>query len=248
MASLENILFDNGDFNEKKSYIERMAPIELMSVNKSVIKSIVEKCDKNGRMWISPKLRVGNHWNSLVEAVDLIDGNVYLIIYIQNTKTDTSTSEKFDTFFRSGKYYSCDNNLKEAVGYSEKAKAEVMRSILMECVCRLFSDEEKKKKLIAELVNYSIITPILNKFYDEFNLKYNTISKYSSGQDLVKNKGYHYGDKKIREYIEGHCFELEGKSKEELKTIYEKVFMEAYNEFDKSFDYNKWRSECTLWY
>lgn len=246
MATLENILFANGDFNEKKSYIESMTPSELMNVNKSVIKSIVEKCGNDGRMWI--RQRVGNNWNSLVEAVDVIDGNVYLIIYVQNTKTDTSTSEKFDTFFRSGKYYSCDNYLKEAVGYSERAKAEVMRSILMECVCRLFSDEEKKKKLIVELGNYSIINPILNKFYDEFNLKYNTISKYSSRQNVVKNKGYHYGEKKIREYIEEHCFELEGKSKEELQAIYEKVFMEAYNEFDKSFDYNKWRSECTLWY
>lgn len=243
MAKLENILFADGDFNEKKSYIENMVVDELMKVNKSVVKSIIDRCGNDNRFWINNKRRQGNHWNSLVEFLDISNGNVFVGIYVQNTKTDTTMMDSFDRFFRMGEYYSRDNHLNEGVDYKEGDKAEVMRSILLECIYQQFNDEVQRQKLIAKLGHYSIVNPVLNYFYKEWDLWHREISKYSSRDCVVKNKAYHYGKKKINEYINDHVEELVGKSNEELQAIYKKVFVNAYNEFDKAFDYNKWRRE-----
>lgn len=248
MATLEKILFEQGDFNEKKSFIDNMVVDELMKVNKSLIKTIVNKIGTDNRLWINNKRRKGNDWNSLVESVYTNNGNVLLGIYVQNTKTDTTTTDYFDNFFRRGEYYSRDNNLNEGVDYKEGEKAEVMRSILFECIYQQFNDEVQRRKLIAKLGHYSIINPVLNYFYYEWDLRHKEISKYSSRDCVVKKKAYYYGEKKIKEYIENNVEELIGKSNEELQEIYKKVFVDAYHEFDKSFDFNKWRNECTLWY
>lgn len=142
MAKLENILFADGDFNEKKSYIENMVVDELMEIKKSLVKSIVEKCGSDNRFWINNKRRQGNHWNSLVEFLDVDNGNVFVGIYVQNTKTDTTMMDSFDRFFRIGEYFSRDNHLNVGVDYKEGQKAEVMRSILLECVYQQFCDED----------------------------------------------------------------------------------------------------------
>jgi hypothetical protein len=249
MANLETILFGEGDFNEKKSYIDNMFVDVLMAVDKSIVKRIIEKCgNDNKRLYINNERRQGNNWNSLVEFFDISGDNVLLGIYVQNTKTDTTMIEYFDKFFRRGEYYSRDNRLNESVDYKEGQKAEVMRSILLECIYDQFNNDVQREKLIGKLGHYTIVNPVLNYFFNEWRLKYRQISKYSSRDDVVKNKAYYYGKKKIDEYIENNVESLLGKTAEELQAIYKKVFMDAYNEFDKTFDYNKWRKETTLWY
>lgn len=248
MTKLENILFADGDFNEKKSYIENMVVDELMEVKKSVVKSIIDKCGYNNRFWINNRFRQGNHLNSFVEFLYISNGNVFVGIYVQNTKTDTTMIDSFDRFFGRGEYYSRDNYLIEVVDYKECDKAEVMRSILLSCIYWLFNDEAQRGRLVSKLGNYYIVNPVLDYFYKEWNLGNRTISRYSSRDCVVKNKSYYYGKNKLNEYINDHVEELVGKSNEELQAIYKKVFVNAYNEFDKTFDYNKWRSECVLWY
>lgn len=248
MTKLENILFADGDFNEKKSYIENMVVDELMEVKESVVKSIIDKCGYNNRFWINNRLRQGNHCNSLVEFLYTRNCNVFVGIHVQNTKTDTTMIDSFDRFFRRGEYYSRDKFFVEGVDYKESDKAEVIRSILLSCIYWLFNDEAQRGGLVSKLRNYSIAYSVLDYFYKEWDLGNRTISRYSSRYCVVNNKAYYYGEKKINEYINDHLEELVGKSNEELQAIYKKVFVNAYNEFDKVFDYNKWRSECTLWH
>jgi hypothetical protein len=138
--------------------------------------------------------------------------------------------------------------LKVGVDYKEGQKAEVMRSILLECIYDQFNDGVQRAKLVDKLRHHSIVGPVLNHFYKEWDLWHREISKYSSRDCVVKNKGYHYGSKKIDEYVEKNAEQLVGKTEEELQAIYKKVFLEAYKEFDKSFDFNQWRNECMLWY
>ena len=159
MTRLETILFSEGDFNEKDEYIEGMLIDELMSVNKSLVMRIVEKCGKDNDFRIATNRRKGNNWNSLVEGLRMTKANVLFVdIYIQDLKTDTTNVEYFDKFFRKGEYYSSDNYLNEGVDYTESQKAEVMRSILLECVYQQFNNDVQKNRANAEACNEIIQT------------------------------------------------------------------------------------------
>lgn len=248
MTTLEQILFGNGDYNQKKSFIDDMSVDELMSVTKTIVKSIITKAgNEDGYMGIRRDFRVGNKWNSEIEGIYLYKDKLYVGIYVQNDSTDTTTSEEFNVFFRRGEYYSMKNSLNMGVDYSEGQKAEVMRSILYQCIYILFSDEHKKAELIEKLSHYSIINPVANHFYHKYNLNYD-ISKYTSSDRVANKKAYYHAERTLREYIEENYLMLVDKSNEELDKIYKEVFQKAMNEFIKSFDYNKWRSETTFYW
>lgn len=249
MANLSDILSNNGSYDEKKSLIEDMLVDELMRVHKSLVKSIVEKVgDKYGKMSIRAEFRRGNDWDSEIEGVSVSKGDVFVDVYIQTTKTDTTYCEYFDKFFRRGEYYSDDNRFHMGVDYKESQKAEVMRSILLQCVYNLFSDEKKKADQIAKLSHYTLINPVANYFYDKYRLSYKRISKYSSRDTIAEIKGYHHADKVLREYIEENYLELLNKSNEELQEIYKDIFQKSMDEFIRTFDYNAWRDNTYLWY
>ena len=248
MTKLEEVLFTNGDLSEKVSFINDMVVSELMEVKKPLVKSIVEKCGENGTLWIDRKRRVENGWNSSVDNVSVYNGDVYVEIYVQDAHTDTSMSEEFNKFFRKGEYFSRDNRLNVGVDYKEGQKAEVMRSILLECVYQQFCDEVQREKIVSKLSHYSIINPVLDYFYRKWDLWHRQISRYSSNEDIIKNKAYHNGEKKIKEYIKENAEQLIGKTNEELQDIYKKVFLDSYEEFKKNFNVAEWRRTNQLWY
>ena len=249
MAKLNDILFGSGSYEDKRTFIENMGVDALMQVSKPLVTSIVEKAgDKFGNLRIMVEFRKGNHWNSEVNDVCLVSGKLFVDIYVQNTKTDTTMSEYFDKFFRRGEYFSQDNNLNAPVDYKESQKAEVMRSILLQCVYNLFSDENKKREEIAKLGHYSIINPVLNYFYDKYRLRYKDISKYASRDTIAEIKGYHHAERVLREYIENNYATLICKSVEDLQAVYREVFQKAMDKFIKDFDYDGWLKGASLWY
>lgn len=240
MKELNDILFREGDYNKKKAYIDNMLVDELVDIQHSLIKSIIEKCgDVQGIMWIRKDFRQGNHWNSEVEAVSLRNGRVLVFIYVQDTDKDATYKESFDVFFRRGEYYSKKNILKKGVDYTEGQKAEVMRSILFQCIYVLHSDEKKKSDKIAELSHYTIINPIIDYFYNR--LLTHDISKYSPRNDVAQIMGYNHAKKALQEYIESNYISLSQKTTDELMEIYKVVFKKDMDEFAKNFDYNAWR-------
>lgn len=249
MATLKELLFNEGNYNEKKSFIDNMSVDALMSTPKSLVKAIVEKAgDGEGRMYLNCEFRKGNHWNSEIEGVVISNGNVLVFVYVQNTKTDTTTTEYFDKFFRRGEYCSRNNHLNEPVDYTEGQKAEVMRSILLQCIYNLFSDEHKKEVEIAKLKHYTIINPIVNHFYRKYDLEHKRISQYSSRNTIAEIEGYHFAKLELTNYIVNNYTELIGKSNEELQEIYKDVFQKKMDEFKKAFDYEQWRKGTYLWY
>ena len=249
MATLNDILFKAGNYNEKKSFIDNMLVDDLMNVPKSLVKSIIEKCgNEYGRMYIRRDFRKGNDWNSEIEGVNLSkSGDVFVEVYIQTDSTDTTECEYFDKFFRRGEYYSNDNRFNKGIDYKESQKAEVMRSILLQCIYKLHSDENKKAEQIAKLTHYTITNPVCNYFYDKYNLKYKHISKYSSRDEVAQIKGYHRGEKAIKEYVEVNYINLIGKTNEELQETYKGVFQKAMDDFARNFDFNEWKKETYLW-
>lgn len=108
--NINEFIFSRTQPQKKIDTINALSEDELLSTSEATVKRIVK--DAGRRMWktrdkelrISHERRAGNAWNSLIEAVELIKGRLYLEVYLQYENTDTSTSEEYDDFFRNGNF------------------------------------------------------------------------------------------------------------------------------------------------
>ena len=97
---------------------------------------------------ISNDRRIGNAWNSNIEAVEYVKGNLYLNIYFQMDNTDTNICEKYLNFFKGneyhGKYYTTNiygDSVPNYFTYNREDKAGVIKSILLEYVHTKYADK-----------------------------------------------------------------------------------------------------------
>lgn len=145
--NINELIFSRTQPQKKIDIINALSEDELLSTSEATIKRIVK--DAGRRMWktrdkelrISHERRAGNAWNSLIEAVELIKGRLYLEVYLQYENTDTSTSEEYDDFFRNGNFRGEVRRLDRYGNgrtyyflYNLSDKASVMKSILLEYV------------------------------------------------------------------------------------------------------------------
>ena len=145
--NINEFIFSRTQPQKKIDTINALSEDELLSTSEATIKRIVK--DAGRRMWktrdkelrISHERRAGNAWNSLIEAVELIKGRLYLEVYLQYENTDTSTSEEYDDFFRNGNFRGEVRRLDRYGNgrtyyflYNPSDKASVMKSILLEYV------------------------------------------------------------------------------------------------------------------
>ena len=145
--NINEFIFSRTQPQKKIDTINALSEDELLSTSEATVKRIVK--DAGRRMWktrdkelrISHERRAGNAWNSLIEAVELIKGRLYLEVYLQYENTDTSTSEEYDEFFRNGNYRGevrrsdrYGNGRTYYFLYNPSDKASVMKSILLEYV------------------------------------------------------------------------------------------------------------------
>lgn len=243
MCNIEEILFKRGKYETKKATIEQLSASDIRSIKKDVYIKIVEKAgDEYNRFRVVNNIRKGNNWNSVVDGLYISKPNGYLFvdIYVQNTSTDTNMSEYFDKFFRSGSYSSSDNHLNANVRYDEGEKVEVLRSFLLSYVYYAYSTEHKKAQEIAKLKHYTLINPIVNKYYDKYRLRYKDIGRYSGATTISEVEGYHHAKKVLGEYIEENYKVLKKKTNEELSVTYDEVFGNAMIEYINNFNYREW--------
>ena len=216
--------------------IKKMSDSEAIAYGKKHIKGIMDDAaDKYGRYRISNERRKGNNWNSLVEGVYRNEkGTLFVDIYFQDDSTDTNDSEYFDTFFSSASNVRVTSRLGSAV-YSYDERAEVMRSIVIDYIYWKVIDREKieRAEKIEKLKDYRIINPILNKFYNDNRLRYKT-HLYMYGKKCVEYDAYTKGKKDLDAYIVSNVDNLDGKTNEELTSIYTEVFNNAANEYFKT--------------
>lgn len=216
--------------------IKKMSDSEAIAYGKKHIKGIMDDAaDKYGWYRISNERRKGNNWNSLVEGVYRSEkGTLFVDIYFQDDSTDWNDSEYFDTFFSSASNVRVTSRTSSAV-YSYDERAEVMRSIVIDYIYWKVIDREKieRAEKIEKLKDYRIINPILNKFYNDNRLKYKT-HLYMYGKKCVEYEAYKKGEKDLDAYIVSNVDNLDGKTNEELTSIYTKVFNNAANEYFKT--------------
>ena len=156
--NINNFIFTRTQPQKKIDTINALTQDELLSTSEATVKRIVK--DAGRRMWktrdkelrISHERRAGNAWNSLIEAVELIKGRLYLEVYLQYENTDTSTSEEYDDFFRNGNYRGevrrsdrYGNGRTYYFLYNSSDKASVMKSILLEYVITKYAAKLTQK-------------------------------------------------------------------------------------------------------
>ena len=156
--NINELIFSRTQPQKKIDIINALSEDELLSTSEATIKRIVK--DAGRRMWktrdkelrISHERRAGNAWNSLIEAVELIKGRLYLEVYLQYENTDTSTSEEYDDFFRNGNFRGEVRRLDRYGNgrtyyflYNLSDKASGMKSILLEYVYTKYADKLSKQ-------------------------------------------------------------------------------------------------------
>ena len=211
---------------EQIENINKMSDGDVIAYGKKHINGIMDDAaNEYGQYRISNDRRKGNNWNSLVEGVYRNkEGKLFVDIYFQGDSTDCNDSEYFDTFFSSASNVRVTSRICSAT-YSYSERADVMRSILIDYLYRKVIDREKieRAEKIEKLKDYRIINPILNKFYNDNRLKY----KVMYGGKCVEYEAYKKGEKDLDEYIVNNVESLDGKTSEELTSIYTKVFNDS---------------------
>ena len=139
---------------KKLEIINNLTTAELLNTTTETIKRIVKEAGKSIGKSRDKTLRInrdrqaGNDWNSTVEAVEFIKGNLYLNIYFQTDHTDTNICEKYLNFFKGdeyhGKHYTANrfgDKVPNYFSYDRNDKAGVIKSILLEYVYTKYADK-----------------------------------------------------------------------------------------------------------
>ena len=152
--NINNFIFTRTQPQKKIDTINALTQDELLSTSEATVKRIVKETGR--RMWktrdkelrISQERRAGNAWNSSIDGVQLIKGQLYLDVYLQYENTDTNTSEEYDDFFRNGNFRGEVRRLdRHGNGrtyyylYDSSDKASVIKSILLEYVHLKYADK-----------------------------------------------------------------------------------------------------------
>ena len=129
----------------KLEIIYQLNANELLAITSESIKRIVKEAgrkigmSRNIVLRISNDRRIGNAWNSNIESVEYVKGNLYLNIYFQMDNTDTNICEKYLNFFKGneyhGKHYTTNiygDSVPNYFTYNREDKAGVIKSILLE--------------------------------------------------------------------------------------------------------------------
>ena len=153
-TNINQELFKRYSPKKKLGLINGLGQSELLATAPETIKRIAKETgrsigkSRNKVLRISNNRRSGNNWNSDIEAVEFINGNLYLNIYFQMDNTDTNICEKYLNFFKGeeyhGKHYTTNkygDTIPHYFTYNREDKAGVIKSILLEYVHTKYADK-----------------------------------------------------------------------------------------------------------
>ena len=153
-VNINQELFKRYAPKRKLEIINNLTTAELLATTPETIKRIAKEAGRSiGKsrdkiLRINRDRQAGNDWNSTVEDVEFIKGNLYLNIYFQTDHTDTNISEKYATFMQGdqyhGKHYTTNRYGDEVPNYftyDRQDKANVIKSILLEYVHTKYADK-----------------------------------------------------------------------------------------------------------
>ena len=152
-TNINQELFKRYAPKRKLEIINNLTTAELLATTPETIKRITKEAGRSIRKSRDKILRInrdrqsGNNWNSSVEAIEYIKGNLYLNIYFQMDSTDTNICVKYEVFFKgdqyTGKHYTTNyygDSLPHYFSYDKQDKAGVIKSILLEYVHTKYAD------------------------------------------------------------------------------------------------------------
>ena len=153
-VNINQELFKRYAPKKKLKIINYLTTAELLNTTTETIKRIVKEAGKSIAKSRDKTLRInrdrqaGNDWNSTVEDVEYVKGNIYLNIYFQMDSTDTNICVKHEVFFNGdeyhGKHYTTNyygDSVPHYFTYDRQDKAKVIKSILLEYVYTKYADK-----------------------------------------------------------------------------------------------------------
>lgn len=153
-TNINQIIFTKTQPKKRLEIINNLSTSELLATTPDTIKRIAKEAGRSiGKsrdkvLHILHDRQGGNDWNSSVEAVEYIKGNLYLNIYFQMDNTDTNICEKYLNFFKGdeyhGKHYTTNrygDSVPHYFIYDREDKAGVIKSILLEYLYTKYADK-----------------------------------------------------------------------------------------------------------
>lgn len=250
--NINEFIFGRTKAEKKLEVISSLSDNDIRKTTSATMLRILKECKNGqGKFMVDCKRRVGNEWNSTIEYLYEYQGRPILMLYVQNTSTDSSDTASFSDFNSGSRYCGYCHNLDMRYSYDSAAIARTIRCILAEYLYYKYIEKEEREESgkIAALLHWSIVNPVVNYFYDEWRMKFicgGPLSRRDSDETIIKSKGYYAGKEGITAYVKVHYKELQGKSNEELQGIYKTAFMDAFKEFKRTFNVTEYKSNL-LW-
>ena len=219
--NINEFIFGSAAAEKKLEVINAMPDADIRKATSATIIRIVKECmDKETEKFcIKNERRKGNNWNSTIEYLYIYNSRPILMLYVQNSSTDTSTSVRYEDF-NGGSTYRGSCHL-GSFTYDASSVARVVRCILAEYVYYKWieKDAREAQAKIDALLHHKVVNPVYNHFYDEWDCWH----RMEYNKDLRDR--YYGGKKAVEEYAKAHVAELTGKSVEEIQAIYKQVFV-----------------------
>ena len=153
-VNINQELFKRYAPKKKLKIINNLTTSELLATTLETIKRIAKEAGRSVGKSRDKVLRInrdrqaGNDWNSTIEDVEYIKGNLYLNFYFQMDSTDTNICVKHEVFFNGdeyhGKHYTTNyygDSVPHYFTYNRQDKAKVIKSILLEYVHTKYADK-----------------------------------------------------------------------------------------------------------
>ena len=102
--NINDELFKRYAPKKKIEIIKNLTSSELLATTPATMERIIKEAGRyqyksvDKRLFISRDRQEGNSWNSMVEAVELMKGKLYLDIYFQTDSTDGNITEQYNSF------------------------------------------------------------------------------------------------------------------------------------------------------
>ena len=158
-TDINKIIFSRTNPSKKLEIIQNLKGSELWAINKTTIARIIKEVgtkrykSRDKELRISRNHRVGNNWNSELEAIGTYKKKIYVNLYVQYGDCDTDTTETvdYDKFFCRGKYEGVIKGIDYHFNpkyyyytYNEEDKAKCIRSLLLDYVYCKYSTKLKE--------------------------------------------------------------------------------------------------------
>jgi hypothetical protein len=237
--SINEFVFGRTKAEKKLEVLDSLSGNELRKVTDETILRIYKECrgkdsdgKPNDKFYIKNSRRAGNRlggsrfWNSTIEFIYEYKGKAYIDFYVQNSNTDWGESVSYERFKAGTEFRGYSDYLGTYFRYDADDIANVIRCILKEFVYYKYIEraERERKEKIAKVLHYKIYNPVCNQFYDEWRCKYDG-GYPGAPHDRIDR--YYRAKEAVKEYVEQHIDELDGKTPEELQAIYRKIFRDT---------------------